>query len=167
MIIKEKYSGYWIQITSALALGTLLFLGAYHVAEDVVWEGVLRLIAFGLLAGTVLSGLKVMQGKHTIECSTENGELILTYLRKDRVVSRDIFKLGNIETVYTEPNTQFFGTGFFPGDLNIKFMPADSDRPLTLVEVHGRALALTKEDAEHLISYIHEHAPDSTDHKTG
>lgn len=161
MVIEEKYSGYWIQITAALAVGTLLFLIGFNLIDDILWKGILRLVAFGFLAGTVFSTLKVMQGKHTIKFETENGELILSYFKKNQTISRDVFELKSIGEVYHEPHDLFLWKSFFLKGLNIKFIPTDSDRPLNLVEVHGRPLALSEDDARRIIEFLETYAPNA------
>lgn len=158
MVIEEKYSRFWIQITATLASGAFLFFIGYNNISDVLWKGILRLVAFGFLAGTVFSTLKVLQGKHSIYIETKEENLILTYYRNDEVISRDIFELDSIDQLYCEPHTGFIGESFLLEDLNIKFIPTDSDRALNLVEVHGRALALAKKDAHQLLDYIARNA---------
>jgi Fe2+ transport system protein FeoA len=160
MVIEEKYSRYWVHITSVLLVGALLFFIGYTSIEDILWKGILRLIAFGFLAGSVFSGLKVMQGKHTVEVDIEDDNLILTYRKKGRDVSRDTFALDSIGNLYYESHNGFWGRAFFK-DCNIKFVPTDSDRPLTLVEVHGKALALSQENARKLMTFISDHAPNA------
>lgn len=162
MVIEEKYSRYWIQITVALGLGTILILGADSWIEDLYWQGMSRVVAFGFLAATVFSALKVMQGKHTIEIQTEQDNLVITYRKNDREISRDVFALSNISTLQYEQHGSFLGSAIFLNSMNLRFVPADSDRPLNLIEVNGRALPLTRDDARQIAEFVRSRAPGAT-----
>ena len=158
MTIEEKYSRYWIQITVGLTIGTVIFFGGYNFIEDVLWEGILRLVAFCFLAAAVFSGLKVMEGKHSVQIKTEEQNLILSYYRNESIISRDVFELKNIGEIFLEPHSGFMGEHIFMNDFNIRFVPVDSDRPLNLIEVNGRPLALSSEDAEKLMKFVADRA---------
>lgn len=160
MIIEEKYSHHWITVTGLLiAAAAGLFIG-YSLIENILWKGILRLASFACLAGAVFSGLKVMQGKHEVELLTEDDDLVIVYRRDGRTISRDLFELEKIGTVSIERHSDYLGKYLFSEDLNIRFVPADSDRPLNLIEVHGRALALSNADADRIIRFIQERVPD-------
>ncbi|MDZ7693839.1 MAG: hypothetical protein U5K69_22415 [Balneolaceae bacterium] len=161
LIVEEKYSGYWIQITIALGLITVAFLFVYSITSDILWKGILRLIAFGGLAATVFSALKVMQGKHTVHLEISDTNLLLTYTRKSQTISKDIFSLDNIDVLYSEKHASFMGEALLFNDQNVRFVPVDSDRPLNLVEVKGRPLALSEEDAQRVKDFVENHAPNA------
>lgn len=157
--IEEKYSGYWVQITFALAGATILFLLVYTNIDDVLWKGILRLAAFVFLAGTVLSGLKLIEGKHAITLEVKDGFLLLSCRRKNKKVSEDRFEIDNMASLYIDHYSSFFGEEFVFNDLHILIVLKDSDRPLNLVETGGRSLALSKENAAKAIRFIKRHAP--------
>lgn len=159
--IEEKYSGYWIQITIGIAILTVIFLVAYSMSSDILWEGIFRLIAFAGLAGTVMSALKVMQGKFTIHFEIENKNLSISYLKGDRTVGNDLFPLDDVGMLYTENHASFMGENLFFNDQNVRFIPVESDRPLYLVKVNGRPLALPVKDAEKVLRFVAAHAPNA------
>lgn len=160
LTIEEKYSNYWLQLTAALVLVTLIFFGLYSTSDDLLWKGYLRLIAFCSMAGAVISGLKVMQGKHTIELAVSDGNLVITYIRKKKRVAEDIFELANFKSLQVRSRpTGRFGSEFLFKDRVITMELTDSDRPLTLVELHGRPLALSRESATKILEFLEAHAP--------
>lgn len=161
LVLEEKYSTWWVQITAGLSLTALLLFVLFSNMEDVLWKGIVRLASFGFLAAAVFSGLKVMEGKHTIILEIKDGHLTVTYRKRDRQVGEDIFDLDNITALYIDHLPSYlFSNDFIFNDLQVVMQLADSDRPLTLVERDGRALPLSRDTAGEAVKFILAHAED-------
>lgn len=160
LVLEEKYSAWWTQITVGLALLAIVLFVIYSNMDDVLWKGVLRLGSFGFLAAAVFSGLKVMEGKHSIILMVEDGHLVASYQKKGRQVGEDIFELDNITALYVDhlPSYFFSSNEFLFNDLQVVMEQSDSDLPLTLAKVGGRSLPLSRKSADEAVRFITRHA---------
>ena len=164
LVLEEKYSSWWAEVTIGLGLSALLLFVIFSLVDDVLWKGILRLGSFGFLAAAVFSGLKVMEGKHSITLAVKNGHLIVSYRKRGHNVGEDIFELDNITSVYVDNlSSEFFPQNLFTvSEQQVVLELEDSDRPLTLAEVGGRTLALSQQSARVAVKFISGHAPGIT-----
>jgi len=163
LVLEEKYSAWWTQITIGLALSAVLLYLMYTNVDDVLWKGILRLGSFGFLAGAVLSGLKVMEGKHTIILVIVDEHLKVSYWKRERKVGEDIFRLENITALHIDRHPSYFfpQNAWFAGEFQVVLDLYDSDRPLALAEVDGRRLILSQQTAAEAVRFIARLAPDA------
>lgn len=159
LVLEEKYSVWWVQITTGLALSAVVLFLVYTNIDDVLWKGIFRLASFSFLAATVFSGLKVMEGKHSILMEIKDGHLIIYYRKRGQQIGEDIFELDKIKSLYVDtPPSYFFTSYIFLNDRHVVMEQKDSDRPLSLIEIDGRTLALSRETAEEGVRFIARHA---------
>lgn len=158
LTIEEKYSKYWTYITIGLTGLTILFLALYSNAEGTVLKGYLKLIAFAGLAATVLSALKVMQGRHSVQLKIEDNNILLSYYRRNQKVDDDVFELNSIKSLKVNyPQSNIFDALFVFNNPVLIVEFKDSDRTLNLIEVNSRPLPLSMESVQIITRYISDH----------
>lgn len=153
--IKEKFSRYWSRLTGVLAIISVLFFIAYWYQADPFWSGIFRFISFIGFAGAVIAGLKVMEGQHTVVLEKEEEHLGIRFYKKEEELQYDFFELSNISSARVETlPTYFFSSYFTYNGYSVVLDLEDSDRPLQLIELNGRTLSISKEDAYEIVDFL-------------
>ena len=156
--IEEKFSNLWSHITVFTVLLTAVLFIVYRTIEDILWRGIFRLSALISFAAAVLSGLKVMEGKHSMTLEIQDGYLVVIYFRKAQQVQEDLFELGDIESVTSgHLPSDLFTNYLLSNDQTVLLHLRDSDRELNLFELGGRILSVNRETAERVVSFLEKH----------
>lgn len=157
--VEEKFSGNWSLAALAGFIFSLLFFWGYLIIDDTVIRSVVRLVAFVLFASAVFSGLKLLDGKHTISLSIQDNFLEITFFRKEKQVDKAVFTLSDITGIRVGPlSPHVFTNRFLIEDYNLSLIMEDYDRPLPLLQVKGRSLSVNKDTAERISNFIETHA---------
>jgi len=156
--IEEKYSNLWTRVTVLTLLLTPVLYFAYLSILDVLWRGIFRLLALISFSAAVFSGLKVMEGKHSMTLEIKDNHLVVNYFRNTRQVKEDLFEIDNIESVTTDQlPDDVFTNKFLTNDRTILLRFRDSDRELNLFELEGRILSVNNETAGRVAQFLNEH----------
>jgi hypothetical protein len=154
--IEEKYSPHWkVAVFLSLILAGLFF-GIFLILNDPFWEGIFRIGAFISFTVSVVCALKVTEGKHALQLSVEDGQLVVSFRKNNKEIQRDLFELENIAGVHSHSRSSSDGLSdpFFRNDMVISLTLKDSDQSLTLFKLNGRTLAVSRKNAGKVIDYI-------------
>lgn len=156
--IEEKFSNLWSHITVFTVLLTVVLFIVYRTMGDILWRGIFRLSALISFAAAVLSGLKVMEGKHSMTLIIQDGYLVVSYFRKEQQVHEDLFELDDIESVTSDQlPVEIFSNYFLANDQTVLLHLRNSGRELNLFELGGRILSVNRDAAERVVSFLEKH----------
>lgn len=156
--VYEKYSRHWPVIAIVSAILAAILWGAYMLTGNVLVEGYLRFAAFCFFALSLLSFLKVKDGRIQINFIVdENGGLKLDYLVRDKNIGHDAFDLNQFEAVEINemPNRTIYND-FAKSDHSVRFKRKESKEWLYLTEVNGRVIPLDKKNANLAADFLND-----------
>lgn len=160
--IKEKYSNNWKPtLYSSLLIALITYL-IYLNLDDVLWGGIIRLIAFMSFSLSIFCMLKVMEGSKTFRVSVSGDSLSIAYLKNEDIVQTEELKKEEIQSIYKLPyqlKLPFTDYGIkLPGnrDFKVKFY-ADEEKDMSLFKFGGRVLTVDKESGEKLEQFLKTH----------
>ncbi len=159
--VNEKFSNYWITalyLSSGTAL--LTFILFWNI-NDVLWSGIMRLIAFIAFAVSIFCLLKVMEGKKSMKITKTDDALHVTYLKGKSVIQEDSVSISNIKYIYRRSYDYYIPVF----DLSIGLADSysfiirlrDSADDYYLFEFGGRGLHLGKKAGKRLKSFFEDH----------
>lgn len=156
--VYEKYSRHWPAIAIVSAILAIILWGAYMFTGNVLVEGYLRFAAFCFFTLSLLSFLKVKDGRMQINFIVdENGGLKLDYLVRGKNIGHDAFDLNEFEAVDINemPNRTIYND-FARSDRSVRFKRKESEDWLYLTEVNGRVIPLDKKSAKLAADFLND-----------
>jgi len=160
LIIKEKYSEYWPHIAIITGILSIVLFIIYLNTDNVLYEGYLRLSAFGMFAFSFFSLFKIYDGQIVIEIRQNEQDrklLDLSYTLRGRELYRESINPKEIVSlkVAEMPNRSMYND-LFTGDRTVQFRKKDMYDWMYLNEFHGRIIPFSKENAEKIKSHIEQ-----------
>lgn len=160
LIVSEKYSRYWPVIAAGSLIVSALFLAGYIYTSNVLLESYLRLGAFAFFVVGFLSLFKLRDGKIKIlyELDDEKKtDVKITYSVRDQNIHVESIDLSEIKSIKVDqmPNRSLYND-FYKADRSVRLKKKNMDGWLYLNEIHGRAIPLSQENAEKIVSFIRE-----------
>ncbi|MEX2456653.1 MAG: hypothetical protein WD381_05025, partial [Balneolaceae bacterium] len=151
IIIKEKYSEHWPLAAILSGIFSILLFIAYIYSDNVLYEGYLRLGAFGMFAFSFFSMFKIYDGQIiiTIEPNDEKKELVdLSYSLRNREIYRESINPNEIVSfrISEMPNRSMYND-LFTGDRTVQFRKKNMYDWMYLNEFHGRIIPFNNENA--------------------
>lgn len=158
LTIKEKYSEYWPLLAIISGILSILLIIAYLYSNNVLYEGYLRLGAFGMFAFSFFSMFKIYDGQIiiNIEQNTEEKDLLdLSYNLRGREIYRESINPNEVVSLRVSemPNRSMYND-LFTGDRTVQFRKKDMYDWMYLNEFHGRIIPFSKENAERIKSHL-------------
>lgn len=156
--INEKYSNNWrTTLYSSLAIAAVTFL-IYLNLDDVLWSGIIRLIAFISFSLSIFCMLKVLEGKKTFRLTMKNGSLHVYYLKNGDIVQEEKLKRDDIQSIYKVPSLIEFPfidyTITLSSVYNFKVKFSDSEDASSLFRFGGRILTVDQQSSYRLEEYL-------------
>lgn len=155
LIIQEKYSKYWPTIAAgSLILAAILFI-AYHLMNDVLWIGYVRLASFVMFALALLSFFKVRDGQVEITVTLEDEVIKTIYKVRDEIIfqteypASDFYKL----KVDEMPNKSLYND-FMKSDKCVRFRRENENAWYYFNEIESRVIPLSTENASALRDFL-------------
>jgi len=162
LVIKEKYSEYWpvFAIVSGV-LSVVLFI-LYLYTDNILFEGYLRLSAFGMFAFSFFSLFKIYDGQIVIQIkqNAQDKQLLdLSYTLRGRELYRETIDPNEIVSlkVAEMPNRSMYND-LFTGDRTVQFRKKDMYDWMYLNEFHGRIIPFSRENAEKIKTHIEQYS---------
>lgn len=158
LTVSEKYSRYWPAIAIGSIIASILFFGAYVVVSDVLIGSYLRLAAFAFFVIGFLSLFKLRDGRMKIEFELEDDagpHMDVYYSVRDRNVHAETIDLSEIHDLKIDkmPNRSLYND-LNQVDRSIRFKKENMEGWMYLIEIHGRVIPLSKENAEKVVEFI-------------
>lgn len=160
LVIQEKYSKYWPSITVlSIILAVALFI-TYHMINDVLWIGYLRLASFTMAALALLSFFKVRDGQVEISLKLEDGQIESIYKVRNEIIfqtkhpTSDFYKL----KVDEMPNKSLYND-FVRSDKCVRFRREDENAWYYFNEIESRVVPLSSENAIQLKDFLKQASP--------
>lgn len=158
LTVTEKYSRYWPIIAIISVIASILFFGAYIYVSDVLIGSYLRLAAFAFFVIGFLSLFKIRDGRMNIEFELEDDagpHMDVYYSVRDRNVHSETIDLSEIIELKVDemPNRSLYND-LNHVDRSIRFKKENMEGWIYLIEIHGRVIPLSKENAEKVVHFI-------------
>lgn len=165
LIVSEKYSQYWPVVAAGSLVISALFFGGYIYTSNILLESYLRLGAFAFFVIGFLSLFKLRDGKITIIYELDDKkktDVNITYSVRDQNIHAESIDLSEIKSIKVDqmPNRSLYND-FYKIDRAVRLKKKNMDGWLYLNEIHGRAIPLSKENAEKLVNFIRENKEQS------
>ncbi|MGK7368932.1 MAG: hypothetical protein ACNS64_01855 [Candidatus Halalkalibacterium sp. M3_1C_030] len=160
--VKEKYSNNWKPtLYSSLLIAIITFL-LYLNLDDVLWGGVIRLIAFMSFSLSIFCMLKVMEGAKTFRLSVSDELLSVAYLKNDEILQTEEHRKEEIQSIYKLPyqlKIPFTEYRFkLPGNRHFKVkFDNEEERDMSLFKFGGRVLTVDNESGQNLEQFFKKH----------
>lgn len=155
MVIQEKYSKYWPSVSVvSLILAVVLFV-SYHMIDNVLWVGYIRLASFSMFALALLSYFKVKDGQVEITVKLEDGMVESIYKVREEVIfqaehpASDFYKL----KVDQMPNKSLYND-FVKSDKCVRFRRENENAWYYFNEIESRVIPLSDENASKLHDFL-------------
>jgi hypothetical protein len=149
LIVHEKFSRYWPQIVLASFMLTLIFFISYLAATDLLFEGYLRLAAFGFFALTVLSFFKMKEGQVAIRIEvTDDKVTVIQYFLRNNLIKEEEWALTEFHSLKVDemPNKSLYND-IRKSDRCLLFRRKDESDWIYLNNVFGKVVPLSEENA--------------------
>lgn len=161
ILIDEKYSNNWKLIFyTSLFLAAVTFLIHLNL-NDVVWSGILRLVAFISFSLSIFCILKLFEGQKKFRVAVDGKSVHIAYLKKDKIVREEVLDLNDITGIYRTPSVyrvpvigiqiQLSNTWLF------KVSIADTEQDSSLFTFGGRALPVDQKSSLKLEQFLQTH----------
>lgn len=160
LVIKEKYSEHWPLLAILSGIFSILLFIAYLYSDNVLYEGYLRLGAFGMFAFSFFSMFKIYDGQIIINIEQnkdEKGLLDLTYSLRGREIYCESINPNEIVSLRISemPNRSMYND-LFTGDRTVQFRKKDMYDWMYLNEFHGRIIPFSEENADKIKTYFEQ-----------
>lgn len=161
LVIKEKYSKYWPTVAVASLILSILFFVSYHLIEDVLWIGYLRLTFFAFFVVALLSFFKVYDGQVQIEVATDDDFVETIYKVRDDIIFESKYPRSNFYKVKTDqlPNKSIYND-FMKSDKCVRFQRKDESAWYYFNEIESRVIPLNEQHANELRDFLKKHSED-------
>lgn len=159
LVIQEKYSKYWpIVAMVSFVLSVLLFI-TYHLMDDVLWIGYLRLAAFAFFAVALLSFFKVYDGQVEVTVEVEDKFIKSVYKVRGEVIFEIKHPRSDFYRVKTDqlPNKSLYND-FMKSDKCVRFQRKDENAWFYFNEIESRVIPLSDENANKLRDFLEENS---------
>jgi len=161
IIIDEKFSSSWKStFFSSLGLAAVALL-LYLNAENVIWVGIFRLVAFISFSLGIFCLLRIMEGRKQLKVEADNKKLHITYLKNKNAVHEEVLSRDGINCIYKRPSTlgiPFTEAEFtLPDSWMFNIEMADIERDGSLFRFGGKALSVDKQNGRQLETFLKAH----------
>lgn len=159
LVIKEKYSKYWPTAAVASLILSILFFVSYHLIEDVLWIGYLRLTSFALFAVALLSFFKIYDGQVEITVAADDDFFETIYKVRDEIIFESKYPRSDFHKVKTDqlPNKSIYND-FMKSDKCVRFQRKDENAWFYFNEIESRVIPLSEENANELLDFLKKHS---------
>lgn len=156
LTIQEKYSKFWplIAISSFLIAASLFII--YLTVSNVLVEGYLRMAAFIFFAVSLLSLLKLRDGRIDITVTADDKDVIrFEYRLKDKIVFQEEWKRIELHSLKIDemPNRSIYND-IVQSDRCIRFRRENEAEWNYLNKVNGRVIPLSNESAKKMHAFL-------------
>lgn len=161
LVIREKYSKYWPGVTVVSFVLSILFYISYHLLEDVLWIGYLRLTAFIFFAIALLSFFKVYDGQVEISLEIEDEFVKSEYKVRNKIIFRSENPISDFKKVKIDqlPNKSLYND-FMKSDKCVRYQRKDESAWFYFNEIESRVIPLSEKNAKRLRTFLEDHSTD-------
>lgn len=155
--ISEHTSSIWRTLIAGSLTVTGVSIVLFILSDHILFEGILRLIAFGGFAITVLSYLQTRGKEQEIELLFNEKHLMVTYFGESKKTQEEFFELETIANIIRIKNPRVWK--ILPRSDCSKFLISftDSKNTLSIFRFEGRDLCVSHPDAEKTEKFLRKH----------
>lgn len=159
LVIREKYFKHWPTVSVVSLILSIVFFLVYHLIDDVLWIGYLRLAAFVCFAVALLSFFKVYDGRVEITVSIEDELVQSVYKVRDKIIFSTELPLSDIHKLKIDqlPNKSLYND-FTKSDKCVRFQRKDESAWFYFNEIESRVIPLSEENANRLLDFLETHS---------
>lgn len=161
LVIEEKYSKFWPLIAMSSLIISVILLISTFIVSGILLEGTLRMAAFVFFAVSLLSLLKLKDGRMEISVKpSEPGEVQFTYKVRDKIMFQEVFKMDELHSLKIDemPNRSLYND-IVQSDRCIRFRRENEAEWNYLNRVNGRVIPLSNDSAKKLHSFLRALSP--------
>lgn len=155
LVIREKYSKYWPSVAVISLILAVVFFIVYHLMDDVLWIGYIRLGSFAMFAVTLLSFFKIKDGQVEITVKIDDDVIESIYKVRNEIIfsakhlPSDIHKLKIDEM----PNKSLYND-FVKSDKCVRFRKKNESAWYYFNEIESRVIPLSEKNASELEDFL-------------
>lgn len=155
LIVREKYSKYWPAVAISSLLLAVLFFVAYHLIENILWVGYLRLISFSFFAIALLSFFKIKDGQVEMTVTVDDERVHSDFKVRNKLIDHheipksDFYQL-KVDMV---PNKSIYND-LMKSDKSVLYRRKSESAWFHFNQIESRVIPLSDENADLLYHFL-------------
>lgn len=154
LVVEEYKPPVWKAGLIVLAMLTAAGLVLIWRIDDPVWGNSLRLVTFAAFAGTVICGLRTLEGSYSVRLVREAGEIRMIYFKNGKRLEEESLNPGNLLEVEADHLRKGLPGLYLWEEVYLSGRFRGREEQMHLFHFGGRPLAFDADTAERIREFL-------------